>query len=294
MNLLDKLQKQKLIHPPSFLLTNTAYATIMGSNAYGVADTSVKTKKPDLDIYGFALPPLDYIFVSKRGEIPGFGTPGPKFDQWQQHHIQTEEKEYDFQIFNIVKYFELCRAGNPNMIDSLFTDETCVMHCSQVGRLVRDNKKKFLSKKVWATFRGYAYSQLHKIRSKEVEGSRKEIIEKFGYDVKFAYHLYRLMDEVEQLMMFGDMDLQRAREPMKAIRRGEWTLEQLTEWFDRKKIELDALYVNCKLPDEPDEEELRQLLLKCLEMHYGSLDKIVVNDSKNQLKLNRIQAILEE
>jgi hypothetical protein len=95
-------------------------------------------------------------------------------------------------------------------------------------------------------------------------------------------------------MSTGDLDLQRAKEMLKSIRRGEWTLDQIIEWFDKKKVELDIMATNCKLPDQPDEEDLRQLLLKCLEMHYGSLDKIVVNDSKNQTKLNRIQAILEE
>jgi predicted nucleotidyltransferase len=266
----------------------------MGSHSYGVADTSAKNKIPDYDMYGFCMPPLDYIFPSKRGEIIGFGTAGPKFEQWQQHGIHFNNKEYDFQVFNIVKYFELCRQGNPNMIDSLFTPETCVTHCNDVGRLVKDNRKKFLSKLVFQTYKGYSYSQMHKMRNKKAEGNRKEVIEKWGYDLHFAYHIVRLLDEVEQIMSTGDLDLQRAKEMLKSIRRGEWTLDQIIEWFDKKKVELDIMATNCKLPDQPDEEDLRQLLLKCLEMHYGSLDKIVVNDSKNQTKLNRIQAILEE
>lgn len=169
--LLDKLEKKGLIRPPSFVVSNTMYLTIMGSVSYGVADTSDKSKIPDNDLYGFCIPPKEYIF--HRDEIPGFGTVGPRFEQWQQHHCLDEDahggkgQSYDFQLFSIVKFFELCRQGNPNLLDSLFTPENCILHCTQIGRMVRDNRKLFVSKEIWKKFRGYAFSQAHKIQSKE-------------------------------------------------------------------------------------------------------------------------------
>ena len=39
---------------------------------------------------------------------------------------------------------------------------------------------------------------MHKMRTKEPEGKRRAIIEEFGFDVKFAYHVVRLLNEVEQ------------------------------------------------------------------------------------------------
>lgn len=278
--LLDKLEKKGLLRPPSFVVSNTMYLTIMGSHAYGVADTNVKDKMPDMDMYGFCIPPKDFLFPHLRGEILGFGTPGPRFEQWQQHHVIDPDahgghgQEWDFSIFNIVKFFELCRDNNPNMVDSLFTPENCVVHCSNVGRMVRDNRKLFLSKKAWKKFRGYAYSQLHKMDTKEAEGGRKEIIAKHGYDVKFAYHVIRLLDEAEQILLTHDIDLQRAREPMKAIRRGEWKIEDVRAFFMEKEKALESAYVNCNLPEEPDEKALKDLLTHCLEEHYGSLSGV--------------------
>lgn len=76
-------------------------------------------------------------------------------------------KEWDLQIFSIVKFFELCRQNNPNMIDTLFTPENCVIHCTQIGRMVRDNRKLFLSKEAWKKFRGYAHAQLKKMNDKD-------------------------------------------------------------------------------------------------------------------------------
>jgi uncharacterized protein len=283
---------------PPFLKTNVHYETIMGSHAYGVADTSVKDKVPDYDVYGFAIPPKEFIFKHLTGHIPGFGPEPPGFEQWQKHHMFDADalgghgKEWDLNIFNIVKFFELCRENNPNIIDSLFTPENCVVHCTQVGRMVRDNRKMFLSKECWKKFRGYAASQLKKMNDKDPIGSRREIIEKHGYDVKFAYHILRLFDEAEQIMLEGDLNLQRARESMKAIRRGDWTAEEVRNWAVEKEKALEVAYTNCKLPEHPPLEPLRQLLLSCLEAHFGSLQACVAQVGWSEQALKDIDTLL--
>jgi uncharacterized protein len=271
-----KLESRGLAHPPAWLSTNTHYETIMGSMSYGVSSDS-----SDIDLYGFVIPPKDLVFPHLAGEIPGFGRQIKRFEQYQQHHIQDEDalsgkgRVWDAQVYSIVKYFDLCMNNNPNMIDSLFTPQTCVLHCTQVGNLVREKRKMFLHKGSWHTFKGYSYSQLHKINSKEPQGKRRETVEKFGWDVKFGYHCVRLLNEVEQILTEGDLDLQRNNDQLKAIRRGEWTKEQLVEYFNFKEKDLESLYTSSKLPWGPPENEIKALLLNCLEMHYGSLEKCV-------------------
>lgn len=304
------MEKGLATDAPAFLKTNVHYETIMGSHAYGVADTSVKSKMPDYDVYGFAIPPKGMIFPNTEGQLIMFGQeanqflsfgPKPKgFEQWQKHHIMDEDahgghaQEWDLSIFNIVKFFELCRESNPNMIDSLFTPENCVVHCTNIGRMVRDNRKLFLSKQAWKKFRGYAHAQLKKMNDKNPEGGRKEIIEKFGYDVKFAYHILRLFDEVEQIMLEGEIDLQRAKEPMKAIRRGDWTAEEVRSWAMEKEKALEVAYTNCKLPEHAPVEPLRQLLMNCLEEHYGKLPDNFINVEWAEVALKHIDAVLDE
>ncbi len=165
--LLNKLQSRNLIHPPPWLPSTTHYLCQMGSVAYGcAADDS------DSDIYGWAIPPKEMVFPHLAGEIVGFGRQIKRFNQWQEHHIIDEDagKEYDFSIYNIVKYFQLLMENNPNMADSLFVPERCVLHCSAVGNIVRENRKLFLHKGCWHKFRGYAYSQLHKMAVKNPNG----------------------------------------------------------------------------------------------------------------------------
>lgn len=299
-NIIQELKQKNLIHPPSWLPDNLHYMTIMGSHAYGVADTSVKEKIPDYDIYGWAIPPKAMIFKHLTGYIPGFGDEPQGFDVFENHHVLDQDalggtgKEYDFAIFSIVRFFELCRGNNPNVIDALFTPENCVLHCTQIGRLVRDNRKLFLSKLCWKKFRGYAASQIKKMNDKNPIGGRVEIIEKHGFDVKFAYHVIRLFDEAEQIMLEGDIDLQRAKDVMKAIRRGDWTQDQVQQWAIEKDKALEVVYSNCKLPEKPPVEPLRQLLLNCLEHHYGSIEECVSQVGWAENALRNLDQILSE
>jgi predicted nucleotidyltransferase len=261
---------------------------MMGSVAYGVSsDTS------DQDVYGFAIPPKHYIFPHLNGYIEGFGKNPEKFQNYQQHHIKDGITEYDLDIYNIVHYFQLCMENNPNMVDSLFVPDRCVLHTTQIGNLVRENRKMFLHKGSWHKRKGYAYSQLHKIDNKEPTGKRMELVKQYGYDVKYAYHVVRLVNNGEQILVEGDLDLTRDREQLKAIRRGEWTLDDLKNWFSRRETELNKVYDESKLQHSPDENKIKQLLLNCLEIHYGSLDKCVVNVDKATQCLNDIKAVIE-
>ena len=160
---------------------------------------------------------------------------------------------YDLTIFGIVKFFNLAMENNPNIIDSLFTPANCVLHSTRVGNLVRENRRLFLHKGAWPKFKGYAYSQLHKISIKQPQGKRAELVAEHGYDMKFAYHVVRLLGEVEQILMEGDIDLQRNNEQLKAIRRGEWTEERLRQWFADKESHLERAYAESTLRATPDE-----------------------------------------
>jgi len=273
---IEKLEKKGLIRPPTFLAKNVQYETITGSVAYGMS-----TDSSDFDIYGFCIPPKDMVFPHLAGQIDGFGKQIQKYEQYQQHHVDCKEegRQYDLTIFSIVKYFQLCMENNPNCIDTLFTPQNCVLHTTQVGNMVRENRRLFLHKGCWYKFKGYAFSQLHKMKGKNPEegSKRAELREKFGFDVKFASHVVRLMLECEMILAEGDLDLQRHKEQLKAVRRGEVPVEEIEKWFNDKEKQLEKLYHDSKLRYSPDESAIKTLLLNCLEHHYGSLSECVVD-----------------
>lgn len=368
-NLIQELYIRGIAHAPHWLGENTHYLTIMGSVAYGVSsDTS------DMDIYGFAIPRKDELFPHLRGEIAGFGAAkngSQRFRVYQEHHLKDslalggKGREYDLNVYNIVDYFQLCMENNPNMIDSLFTPDNCVLHSTRVGTIVRDHRRLFLHKRSYHSFKGYAYEQLkksniekdeaiieirkfeddhqlsHGIHFAHVQRRLQELqqsgstardlpgtgdqrdtlgLEKLSAadlrryhdmfqqglsrskrfesrkihntDVKFLYHIARLADECEQILEGGDLDLQRSREYLKAIRRGDVSVDELKQWFSLKEKHLESLYHSSQLPFGPDEAGIKRLLFNCLEEHYGNLDQMIVQPDKLKEGLLQIEAII--
>jgi predicted nucleotidyltransferase len=262
----------------------------MGSNAYGTSQDD-----SDVDIYGICLPPIGSIFPHTVGEIPGFGTQTEKFNVWQQHHVMHDSVEYDFTVYNIVKFFALAMDNNSNIIDSLFVPRNCIIHSTAIGERIRENRRLFLHKGAWHRFRGYAYAQMHKIDTRQNSSNpkRQASIDAFGYDVKFGVHLIRLILEVEQILIEGDIDLQRHNNLLKVIRRGEWSLEYLKEWFASKEKSLEQVYTDSTLRYKPDEDLIKTLLLECIEMHYGSVDSLISKPDQNASLLRELQTLVE-
>ncbi len=298
-------------------------------------------------------------FFHLSGEIEGFGRQKKRFNQWEQHHVWDSEalggkgREYDFSIYNIVRYFHLAMAGNPNLVDSLFVPVDCVLHSTAVGELVRENRRLFLHKGCWAKLKGYSYSQLHKMKIKQHKGlsevqefekihslskdltfvrvkkqyekrsvghkdpslthltpeqleeyfqlfsymmkngKRGELVKRFGFDSKFGMNVVRLLLECEQILAEGDLDLRRHSEQLKAIRRGEVSEQEIREFFATKEKDLEKLYADSKLPWGPDEEKIKELLLNCLEAHYGKLDNCIVIEDAAVRALREIAEVVD-
>lgn len=355
MSHVKKLYAQELINPPPFVVEHVQYETIMGSEAYGVSSNS-----SDRDVYGFCIPPRDVVFPHTAGHIPGFGKKPTPFNQWEQHHIAVpgevvdgEPREYDFSIYSIVRYFQLCLENNPNMIDSLFTPQRCVLFETPIAKRVREKRCIFLQTGSYYKFSGYAASQLKKIRSKETVqfvqlcrelnldpmtlttahleammtvngqwpwpheaeykqlfgllrtaekrggwGKRLERVAEHGYDTKFAYHVVRLMDECDQILRYGDIDLTRDRERLKAIRNGEWPLDRLEAHFAGADKAMRELYTDnpVGLPEHADQNEaaVKALLLECLEEHWGSLGGVVEQSDRLVQALREVRDVVDK
>lgn len=274
------------VSPPGWLPDNLCYETIMGSEAYGTA-----SGESDVDVYGVCFPPKDLVFPHLAGEISGFGRQVKRFATWQEHHVLVGAREWDFQIYSIVRFCHLAMENNPNLIDALYTPRRCVLSSTQVGEYLREHRDDFLHRGAWHKFKGYAYAQLHKIRTKTPSGKRAAVVLAHGYDTKFAQHLVRLLLEVEQILTLHTLDLERDREQLKAIRRGEWTLPQLEEWAQDKEKALELTYEASTLRYAPDEPLIRQHLMHCLEAHYGDLSRAVHTPGAERSILRQIAAL---
>jgi len=127
-------------------------------------------------------------------------------------------------------------------------------------------------------------------------GSRFEMVEKYGYDTKHMYHIIRLVSECEQILSEHTLvlDEKGRREHMKAVRNGEWTIEQVEDHFAQKERHLEDLYQSSTLPHKPNEAAIKDLLMNCLEHHYGSLENCVVNEDQAVRVLRNIAELVDK
>ena len=298
-NLLERLNAQHPLGAPKWLPDNTHYLCSMGSTAYGVEREGGGS---DRDVYGFTLPPLELIWPHLSGEIPGFGRQLNRFEQFQAHHLLDTSKSatnpitWDLSIYSIVKFFQLAMENNPNMVDALFVPQDCVLHCTAIGQMMRESRKTFLHKGSFHKLKGYSYSQKSKMLQKvpTEDSSRYRDWKQYGFCLKAAYHTVRLLLQCEQILIEHDLDLRRHSAQLKAIRAGEWSADQVVEFFNTKEKSLEDLYGTSTLRHSPDEPAIKALLYSCLEQHYGNLSNVVPQPNRHQDCCNAIRKVLDQ
>jgi predicted nucleotidyltransferase len=121
----------------------TCFLTLHGSRAYGTFN-----EDSDYDFKGVAIPPKKYFYSSQY-----------KFEQ-----AELKDPAPDTVIYEIRKFFNLAMANNPSVIEVLFTDPSDHQYANEIGKILLDNKQKFLSKKAKFSFSGYAISQLQRMK----------------------------------------------------------------------------------------------------------------------------------
>jgi hypothetical protein len=114
-----------------------------------------------------------------------------------------------------------------------------------------------------------------------------------GFSTKAGYHVLRLALECEEMLNTGNLHLDQNAAVLSSVRRGEWTFERLEQWFETKERHLEECYHNSKLPQGPDEDAIKALLLKVLEEHYGDLKTAVVRQTNSQKLVQEMQALLD-
>ncbi len=227
---------------------------ITGSKLYGT-----ETGESDIDYVGVFIPPQEYIYGLKRCE----------------QVIVKEKNENgvleEYTCYSLDKYIRLAIANNPNILSLLFTPTDRLVYVNDFGLELLENKSLFLSKKAYHSFRGYAHAQRRKITSKEqVLGHRKDLIEKYGYDVKFAMHLLRLLYEGLDILVGKELVYPcPMRTLFSGIRRGEKSLQWVLDEADRLEKLIDEQYVKSDLQYCADEAGIEKLQMSMFERFWN-------------------------
>jgi len=95
--------------------------------------------------------------------------------------------------------------------------------------------------------------------------NRKDLLTKFGYDVKFASHLIRLLLEAKELLSTGRLEFPlRYREVILDVKLGKWKMTEVLDYADELELKLDDAVELSALPKRPRYEEVQELVKKLL------------------------------
>lgn len=223
---------------PDFVPETSVLELRMGSFAYGV-----DTDGSDRDLLVVCIPPppvwADYL--------PGFDPVIRPFETFQWHGSPN----VDWTIHGIGHYVRLCLDNNPNLLESLFAPEDCVVRAKPVGRALREARSLFPHRGLIDRYLGAAASNL-KTAVGRPDGS---------LDRKKAYHAMRLADLATEFVKTGSADLRVGADRWRAIRAGEWTRERVQSETEDAIALVRELAPTSPLPLRPRTEAVRNLLL---------------------------------
>jgi hypothetical protein len=246
------------------------------------------------------LPRHEHLYPQNYGFILGFDNlPDFKRKEFKGKKTMVGDQGVEIEWVSLVEFFvQAGLKGSPNLMECLFTTRNLVTVGTKMGWYLRDKRRLFISMRTYHAFKGYANGQMHRIRQRQPEtDERKAVIEKYGYDIKMAYHTLRLLDQLEQILTIGDIDLMRNKEECKLMRSGEWgDFDRFDKEFQKRMDYVAELSRKCNLAPQPQDGALKNLLLEILEESGRGLSQVSKQDEYLSVKDvdAKFQLILDE
>lgn len=237
---------------------------LVGSTVHG---TNV-TDQGDRDEMAIAIEPRHYVLGLRHWETSVTRT-APEGEK-------SGPGDLDLQTHSLRKYCRLTAKGNPTMLLPLFVPPSGVVEINPLGQELIERRQMFLSRQCGKSFVGYMRAQLARLSGESGgrHGSRPDLVEKYGFDVKYAGHIIRLGYQGLELMTTGHMSLpmlEEHRADVLAVRTGQWTLERVLSRAGELERDLRDSVDTSPLPDGPDEDAINDFLSEAYCRAWGIL-----------------------
>lgn len=220
----------------------------------------------DLDIYG--------CYVEPRASILGLLTLEHYVWSSGSQDRKNTADDVDVTLYSLHRWGELLLKGNPAIIHYLFADNQNHAISTWTSKIL-PHRERFISKKAAKQYLGFSNSQRMRLtgeRGMGRHGQRPDLVEKFGYDVKFAMHYVRLLYECRELLAHSYLTLPRPdneRRHLIDIRSGKYTQAEVFKAGDELRRECESLLLSSQMPENVDKEFLSPILSDAYESHWN-------------------------
>lgn len=249
---------------------NEILRTVVGSDVHGMAIQGTD----DRDYMGICIEPPAYVCGLEVFEQHVFRT--------QPEGARSGPGDIDLTIYSLRKWMRMAVRGNPTVLLPLYAPADAIRVITPLGIQLRELAGSIVSFQAGWRFLGYLDAQRDRVAGggkRNRVPKRPELIERHGYDVKFASHALRLGRQGVELIETGKLSLPMREEDRTVcldVKRGRYTLDVALALIDSTRERLDDLMHPVvrgasPLPDEPDMDVVNGWLTRAHLAHWAKV-----------------------
>jgi uncharacterized protein len=240
--------------------------TVVGSGVHGIAIAGTD----DHDEMGVFIEPADRVI----GVLP-------PVDHYvfrtQPEGARSGPGDTDLVMYSLRRYLRLAINGNPTVLLPLYAPRDAVLIETPLGAELRALAPSLLSRRAVHRFLGYLDGQLQRLLGQGKRGlpNRPELVEKYGYDVKYAAHALRLAFQGLEILRDGRLTLPMPgpeRERVLRVKRGDVAdLDAVLAEIDSvRSTVVEALAAGgTPLPEDPDLDAISAWSVAAHQRHWA-------------------------
>lgn len=243
--------------------TTQILEAVVGSTLFG---TQSKYSASDTDLLGVTIERID--------EAMGFSTKDTWTYTTKKEGERSKDGDVDSTVYGLKKFLSLALKNNPTIISALFIPDKFIKYKTSEWDELVDLTDSIVCKRAYFPFSGYMRQQYERLIGERGQKNvtRPELVEKFGYDTKYAGHVIRLGYQGIELLKTGKITLpmpKKERQTVINIRNGQYFLDKIDAMIKDIEKELYEAYIDSKLPEEPDSKKVEDWMLNAYIQAWG-------------------------
>lgn len=180
------------------------------------------------------------------------------------HDAKSQPGDLDLTIYSLKKYLRLALQGNPAVISLLYSRDLITSDAR--GLQLQELAGSIVSRTAGRRFLGYMEAQRQRLLGERGQKgvTRPDLVEKYGFDTKYAMHILRLGHQGIELLRDGKLTL--PLEPslathIRSVRTGGRTLQEVLTEAGELERELKDLLTTSHLAEHPDRDTVESWML---------------------------------
>lgn len=219
----------------------TILLSTVGSEAHGLSLPGTE----DHDEMGVCIEPPEYVIGLQHFEQDVYRS--------KPQGVRSEHGDTDRTVYSARKFCRLALGGNPSILVLFYTKPTVV---TVLGQQLLDLAPAFSARRAGKAFLGYETQQRQRLLGErgQMNVKRPELVDAYGYDVKYAYQMLRLGFQGIEFLETGRLTLPMEgdeRTLLYQVRTGNVNLNEVLTRAGENEKRLEDLLETSPLAPEP-------------------------------------------